>query len=164
MTMAVSVNDKKIISQILSNNQFEVMPDGRQKLNLPFYDSMSLYVVLKDKLMFMSNSNELSAKMQKDGKIGELQNAELKGLVKENPANFYLSLDAKKYTALTTSLAGNSGRQFLTYFESYMAMFKDISYTGNGHEYEQRINLKKGNGNSLYRLVKQMDELPVETW
>ncbi len=164
MTLAVSVNDKKVISQILSNNQFEVMPDGRQKLNLPFYDSMSLYVVLKDKLMFMSNSDELSAKMQKDGKIGELQNAELKGLVKENPANFYLSLDAKKYTALTTSLAGNSGRQFLTYFESYMAMFKDINYTGNGHDYEQRINLKKGTGNSLYRLVKQMDELPVETW
>ena len=44
------------------------------------------------------------------------------------------------------------------------AMFKDITYTGKGHEYEQRINLKKGTGNSLYRLVKQMDELPVETW
>lgn len=164
MTLAVSVNDKKVMSQILTNNKFEILPDGRQKLNLPFYDSLALYVVLKDHLMFMSNSDELSLKMQKEGKIGELPNAELKALVKDNPSNLYLDLDVKKYSTLTNNIAGNSGRQFLTYFENYMSMFKDITYTGKGHEFEQRINLKKGNGNSLFRLVKQMDELPVETW
>jgi hypothetical protein len=164
MTLAVSINDKKIISEILNRNQFVLLPDGRQKLNLPIYDSIALYVVMKDKLMFISNSDELSSKMQKDGQLGKIPNTEIAKNVKDNPVNLYLSLDAKKYTALTSSLAGNSGRQFLTYFESYMAMFKDITYTGKGHEYEQRINLKKGSGNSLYRLVKQMDELPVETW
>ncbi len=164
MTLAVSINDKKIISEILNRNQFVLLPDGRQKLNLPIYDSIALYVVMKDKLMFISNSDELSSKMQKDGQLGKIPNTEIAKNVKDNPVNLYLSLDAKKYTALTSSLAGNSGRQFLTYFESYMAMFKDITYTGKGHEYEQRINLKKGTGNSLYRLVKQMDELPVETW
>jgi len=164
MTLAVSINDKKIISEILNKNQFVLLPDGRQKLNLPIYDSIALYVVMKDKLMFMSNSDELSSKMQKDGQLGKLPNADMAKLVKDNPANLYLSLDAKKYTALTSNLAGNSGRQFLTYFENYMAMFKDITYTGKGHDYEQRINLKKGTGNSLFRLVKQMDELPVETW
>lgn len=164
MTLAVSINDKKIISEILNRNQFVLLPDGRQKLNLPIYDSIALYVVMKDKLMFISNSDELSSKMQKDGQLGKIPNTEIAKNVKDNPVNLYLSLDAKKYTALTSSLAGNSGRQFLSYFESYMAMFKDITYTGKGHEYEQRINLKKGTGNSLYRLVKQMDELPVETW
>lgn len=164
MTLALSVKDNKIISEILNKYQFVMMPDGRQKLNLPFYDSMPVYAVLKDNLMFLSNSDELSAKMQKDGQLGKLPDADVAKLVKDNPANLYLSLDAKKYSALTSSFAGNSGRQFLTYFESYMAMFKDITYTGNGHDYEQRINLKKGTGNSLYRLVKQMDELPVETW
>jgi hypothetical protein len=164
MTLAVSINDKKIISEILNRNQFVLLPDGRQKLNLPIYDSIALYVVMKDKLMFISNSDELSSKMQKDGQLGKIPNTEIAKNVKDNPVNLYLSLDAKKYTALTSSLAGNSGRQFLSYFESYMAMFKDITYTGKGHDYEQRINLKKGTGNSLYRLVKQMDELPVETW
>lgn len=164
MTLAFSVNDKKVMSQLLSNSHSVSLPDGRQKINLPFYDSLAVYVVLKDHLMFMSNSDELSLKMQKEGKIGELSNAELKNLVKENPSNLYLDLDVKKYSALTNNIAGNSGKQFLTYFENYMAMFKDITYTGKGHDFEQRINLKKGTGNSLYRLVKQMDELPVETW
>ncbi len=164
MTFAVSVKNKKVVSQLLNHPKFKLMSDGRRYMNLPLYDSLPVYAVLNDKVLFLSNSNELSASMQKDGHLGKIKDQELVKSLKENPGNFYLDLDVKKYTKLTTNLAGNSGRQFLTYFENYMAIFKDISYSGNGYLYEQRINLKKGKGNSLYRLVKQMDELPMETW
>jgi len=141
----------------------QLLADGSRKVPLHLFDSTYAYLVLKDKILFMSNDEKIAAKVQKEGSLGSITNSEVKDLAKDHPMSFYLDLDVKKYQALANAY-GMSGGQVMTYFTNYMALFKDVTGYYKGYNSEMRINFNKGKGNSLYRLVKQMDELPVETW
>jgi hypothetical protein len=163
MTMSLEVNNKPIFEKIMAKSQAQILADGTRKMPLPMFDSSYLYMVLKDKVMFMTNNEKMAAKVQKEGRLGSISDNKVNDMAKDNPMSFYLDLDVKKYSILATAF-GLSGEQAMTYFTDYMAMFKDMTGYYKGVESELRINFKKGNGNSLFRLVKQMDELPVETW
>lgn len=163
MTMSMEVKNNPIFEKILSKMPSQLLADGSRKVPLHLFDSTYAYLVLKDKILFMSNDEKIAAKVQKEGSLGSITNSEVKDLAKDHPMSFYLDLDVKKYQALANAY-GMSGGQVMTYFTNYMALFKDVTGYYKGYNSEMRINFNKGKGNSLYRLVKQMDELPVETW
>lgn len=163
MTMSIEVKNNPVFEKILSQIPSQVLADGSRKMPLYLFDSAYVYMVLKDKILFLSNDEKMAAKVQKEGSLGSISNNEVRDLAKDHPMSFYLDLDVKKYQTLASAY-GLSGGQAMTYFTNYMSLFKDLTGYYKGYNSEMRINFNKGKGNSLYRLVKQIDELPVETW
>ncbi len=71
----------------------------------------------------------------------------------------YMNLSLNTYPDLVkTELAKNMGRSY-TMFETYMQVFKEARLQQNTDKGTFDIELSEGSGNSLYRLMKQTDEV-----
>jgi hypothetical protein len=70
-----------------------------------------------------------------------------------------MNLSLNTYPDLVkTELANNMGRSY-TMFETYMQVFKEARLQQNTDKGTFDIELSEGSGNSLFRLMKQTDEV-----
>jgi hypothetical protein len=162
LNLAFGVKNKAVIDKILEQTQLPADNDMRI-MAFPLINGMNFYLVSKDKVLFITNNEVFGRAIQSTGKLGELSNKDAKNLAKDNPSAFYMDLNMAKYESLFSSLNSSpSDAESFNKFKSYMSIFTDSKGYGDTKSSEYSINLKSGEGNSLYRLLKQADVFDFE--
>lgn len=158
--MALGIKNKAIIDRLLEQTKVPVENDMRI-IAIPLVSGMNIYLVSKDQVLFLSNVESFGRTVQSKGKLGDLSNKKVKDLAKDHSSAFYMNLDMNKYESLFSG-AGQQVDKSVNQMKAYMSIFTDVQGTGNSKSSEYIVNLKSGEGNSLYRLLKQADVLDIE--
>ncbi|MES2617589.1 MAG: DUF4836 family protein [Bacteroidota bacterium] len=111
---------------------------------------------------FISNDTILSQMIQNNNKFSKKPDSEMCNLLKSNSGFLFFDLNLNHYpSTFTDIMQTNMGKNQYGYFKSYMSLFKDIRMIANGSEFTIEINLQPGEGNAIYRIIKQSDYLPA---
>lgn len=162
IAIAIGVNNKSIVEKMLANTQIPAENDMRT-MPLPIINGMSIYMVSKNNVLFVTNDETMGKSVQSQGFLGDMMDKELKGLAKDNSGAFYMNLDINQYSAMFEDrMQSEYDRKMYTQVKSYMDIFKDLRGFNKKGSTEFNINLKEGKGNSLFRLLKQADVFDFE--
>ncbi len=134
------------------------MPKGEAPYySFPVSSKMTLYMVENKNGFTIMNDVTLADAIAKNGTLAELP-ANVKGLVNGKASAFYMDMNVDHYPlALRTSMSNTMGEANYKAFNDYMKLFKDVTGSGSQTSSELALNLNEGKGNSLYRILAQID-------
>ena len=124
---------------------------------------MTMYMIKTKSSVSMTNDKELAQKFAKDGTLGGAINEPVKSLVTENPFSGFFDLTLSHYSKETQDyLRSNMGEQAFPKFEKFMKIFQNITMKAKEMTFTMQLNMEKGEGNSLYRIINDIDEAAAQ--
>ncbi|MFN8298962.1 MAG: DUF4836 family protein [Chitinophagales bacterium] len=134
------------------------MPKGEAPYySFPVSSKLTLYMVENKDGFTVMNDQTLAETIAKSGQLADLP-ANVKDLVKGKASAVYMDMNVEHYPlALRTSMANSMGEANYKAFNDYMKLFKDVTGSGTQTSSELALNLNDGKGNSLYRILAQID-------
>lgn len=134
---------------------------GVKVIKAPFLEA---YVVNGEKCLFLSTRYDNAGKVLKSGSLNPSGKLEMKDEMGKYPSAFFISTDVNKLSNLFNQEdAGIEGRKIFDSMKAYCEIFADIKgHSDNSNKSEMTLFLKKGEGNSLFRIAKQLEKLPID--
>lgn len=157
-TLWIGSNNKEGFKKVLTKNFFQESTEpefqGIYFMNLGFGGLE--YFAVETPSGFMFTNNVELAKKAKAGSLGTLP-ANYASRLKENPMSAYMNLNQADYPeAMKTGMREEMGRDWFG-ISKFLEIAKDVEMTGEKSHSSIKMNLVEGEGNSLYRLIKQLD-------
>lgn len=162
LTVSLGIEDKAVIDKLMTKSPYP-MTNDMSIIPIPMIDSQYVYLVSKKDRLFLSTDKSLGLMMQSKGKLSKKPSDEINALAKENSSAMFIDLEMKKYKNLLEYFESVGGVKNVRYFKEYISMFKQIKMSSSGYKSNFTIQLNKGEGNSLFRIIKQFDVLPIES-
>lgn len=162
LTLSVSIKDKAVIDKLMAMTPYPLAND-MSIIPIPMIDSQYVYLVSKKNRLFVSTDQNLGMMMQSNGKLSKKPADEITKLAKDNSTSMFFDMDTKKYKSLLEYFETIGGVKNVKYFKDYMSIFKNVKGSNKGYKSNVTIEMNKGEGNSLYRIIKQYDVLPIES-
>jgi hypothetical protein len=161
LTVNLGVGNKDAYNKLMKN--LPVQPvEGVRTYPLMMLSSMA-YHTENDYGINLTNDSAWAAALAKNKQLAGKPSAEVSKLATGNPAGFYMDLTLEHYPlSLRDYLKGMMGEKDFTDFKNFMSVFVDVQGYGGKENSSADIHLTKGEGNSLYRLLKQCDYLPLD--
>ncbi|HEY1046858.1 MAG TPA: DUF4836 family protein [Bacteroidia bacterium] len=140
-----------------------MLPDsaGVKVIKTPFIEG---YIVNGEKCFFLSTSYDNAGKVLKSGSLNPSGKLVMKDEMGKYPSAFFISTDVNKLSNIfNREEAGIEGRKIFDSMKAYCEIFADIKgHSDNSNNSEMTLYLKKGQGNSLFRIAKQLEKLPID--
>jgi hypothetical protein len=160
-TFNLSFNDKEVMRNMLQKS-FEkglmtVSPEGIYSFNPE--RNIHLNIAETSIGMILTNSLEIAQKA-KAGSVGDLP-SEIASLPKDNAMAMYFNTQINEYPEdVQTSLSRGF---FMRDILDYVSMFDNTTAKGNKDKGEISYNLVEGEGNSLYRILLEVEKAYVSS-
>lgn len=134
---------------------------GVKVFKAPFFEG---YIVNGEKCLFLSTKYDNAGKLLKSGSLNPGGKVEMKEEMGKYPTTIFISTDVNKLSNLfNQEQSGIEGRKIFDSMKAYCEIFADIKgHTDNSNKSEMTLYLKKGEGNSLFRIAKQLEKLPLD--
>ncbi len=157
-TLWIGSNNKEGFKKILTKNFFQESMEGDYKgiyfMNLGFGGLE--YFAAETPNGFMFTNNVELAKKAKSGSLGTLPSAHASRM-KDYPMSAFMNLNQADYPeAMKTGMREEMGREWIG-LSKFLEVAKDVEMTGENSHSSVKLNLVQGEGNSLYRMIKQVD-------
>lgn len=153
----LGLRDKSVFRNFISRFPKDTTSE-LQAIVLPGFEGSRMYILEKGKGVYLCNDYILAQQLNAGGtSIKSILSAE--GI----SHSFYMNikLDPARLSPELVSFMSEEMGPSYKQFEDYMSMFTDIKAGGSGINAGLSINMKPGQGNSLFRLFKQMDKLKI---
>ncbi len=160
-TVNIGVKDKAKFGKMLNTMLPIPVIDGMRKMPIPMI-GINMFAVENEFGMTLTNDSNLAATMVTGKKLKKEPAKDIAGPMTDKPASFFMDLNVNNYPPTLTSFMAESMGEDYNYFKSYMSIFNNIKGDGGMQEASYDINMTKGDGNSLYRILKQFDVLPID--
>ncbi len=159
-TLNMGIKDRANYDKLMKNIPIAVI-NGMRKFPLGYIPTF--YAIETEYGLTFTNDSTLGAGIVTNKKTMKEPNAEVAGLMTGKPSAAYFNLNLNNYPAAVSDYFSRmAGEKSFSYFKDYMSLFNDMKGTGDVDGASFEINLVKGEGNSLFRLLKQFDTLPLE--
>jgi hypothetical protein len=157
-TLWIGSNNKEGFKKILTKNFFQESTEGDYKgiyfMNLGF-GGLEFFAVETPAGFMFTNDVEL-AKKAKGGSLGTLPDT-FAARMKDSPMSAYMNLNQADYPeAMKQGLREQVGREWHG-VSKFLEITKDVEMMGEKTSMVAKLNLVPGDGNSLYRIIKQID-------
>jgi hypothetical protein len=158
-TLNLSFNDKEVMRNMLNKSldkgMMSVSSDGIYSFSPE--RNMHLNIAETSIGMIMTNSLDIAQKA-KAGTVSELP-SEIKDLPEDNGMSMYINTQINDYPEdVQTKLSRGF---WMNDILRYVAMFDNTTAKGNKDKAEVRYNLVEGEGNSLYRIILEVEKAYV---
>ena len=157
----IGVNSRENFEKMIKTMPFPVV-DGMRKFPIP-YLGVNIFIVENEFGLSLTNDSTTAAGIVTNKKMMKKPTDEIAGLITAKPTAAYFNMSLPAYPASVTSFFKQSmGDKGFSAFSGYLSIFDNMKGSGDIKGADFEVNLKKGEGNSLYRLLKQCDVLPLD--
>lgn len=160
-TFNLSFNDKDVMRNLLNKSLEKGMMTVSSEGIYSFSPERNLHLNIAETSigMIVTNSKDIAQKA-KAGAVSDLP-SEIASLPKDNAMSLYFNTQINDYpedvqTAMTRGFFGRT-------LVPYLSMFDYTTATGNKDKAELRYNLVEGEGNSLYRIMLEVEKAYVSS-
>jgi AraC-like DNA-binding protein len=121
-----------------------------------------VYSAIKNNHLVITNDYPLAQTVGKTGILGAKLPQPIADNARKKPICGFFDLTSAHYPKLFIDEIGETmGELGAKLFFEYMRLFQHITIEGEGNNFRLQINLVSGERNSLFRLIKQADEVYV---
>jgi hypothetical protein len=169
-TIQVGLNDPKVFQKLMKKlkeiGNGRVTEDGNLFMIPTNTELGDLNIVQVDNYAVITNDAAAAKELKSNGKWSSSLNAEVSTLLKDNPIAAYWNLDLESYGGdkkLKTILGVNEYEtQEYRLTKKVMNNFKSLTLSSDLISSSININMKPGNGNSLMKIIRILDEVASE--
>ena len=153
----LGISDKKGFHKVLSKIFGEPDHDMYQQN----FGGMSVYIVDNPFGVSIVNDKGLAENILK-GKGTKEPPKDIANMMTDQPGSFYLDLNIKDYpeAAIDKLMKSTNGKK--SQFTNFMSIFENYKGYGKIENFKYELNLVEGEGNSLYRILKQFDVIDFD--
>lgn len=169
-SIQIGLKDQKVFNKLMEKLKEIENENVKQNGNLITVTTNSeigdVSIVQSNNYVVLTNDAVAAREMKSNGKWNPPSNAEVNTLFRDNPVAAYLDLDLESYGGnkkLKTILGINDDEtQEFRLTKKLMNNFKSLTFYSNSKSSSVNVNMKPGNGNSLMKLIRIVDEVASE--